>query len=127
MKAMPAESILVVDDNAANLRLAQVVLEEAGYEVRTANDAEDALVALETFTPRLILMDLQLPGVDGLELTRRLKRDPTRAGIIVVALTAHALQGDQEKAMAAGCNGYIQKPIDVVTLPEQIARYVVRL
>ena len=121
---MPGEAILVVDDNAANLRLVEVVLADSGYDVRTAGDAEAALAALETFTPRLVLTDLQLPGVDGLELTRRLKRDPARASIVVVALTAHALGDAQEKARAAGCDGYIAKPIDVVTLPEQVARYL---
>lgn len=121
---MSGESILVVDDNVANLKLAQIVLEDAGYDVRTATDAEEALAALETFSPRLILMDLQLPGVDGLELTRRLKSDPARAGIVVIALSAHALKGEQEKATAAGCDDYIAKPIDVVTLPEQVAHYL---
>lgn len=121
---MAGESILAVDDNPANLRLVQVVLADAGYEVRTASDAEEALAALEAFTPRLILMDLQLPGVDGLELTRRLKNDAARAAIVIVALTAHALKGDEEQALQAGCDGYIAKPIDVVTLPEQVARYL---
>jgi CheY-like chemotaxis protein len=121
---MPGEPILVVDDNVTNLKLARVLLEEEGYSVRTANDAEEALKVLETFTPRLILMDLQLPGIDGLELTRRLKNDPQRGGILIVALTAYAMKGDEEKARAAGCDDYITKPIDVDTLPKIIAHHL---
>jgi len=109
---MAREPILIVDDNAANLKLARVLLSVDGYEVRTAASAEEALTILERFKPRLILMDLQLPGIDGLELTRRLKADPVRREIIVLALTAYAMKGDDEKALAAGCDGYITKPID---------------
>ena len=118
---MPGEPILIVDDNPANLKLARVVLKRAGYEVRTAADAAEALAALEPFHPRLILMDLQMPGMDGLALTRRLKADPSRAGIIVVALTAYAMRGDEEKALAAGCDGYLAKPIDTRTLASVVA------
>ena len=119
---MAGEAMLIVDDNPANLKLARVVLSGAGYEVRTAADAEEALVALETFRPRLILMDIQLPGMDGLELTRRLKADPRSQGIVILALTAYAMKGDEEKAREAGCDGYIVKPIDTRTLPAVIAR-----
>jgi two-component system, cell cycle response regulator DivK len=115
---MSAEPILIVDDNAQNLKLVRVLLLSEGYDVRTAVDAEDALEALESFSPRLILMDLQLPGMDGLELTRRLKADPVRRSIAIVALTAYAMKGDELKALAAGCDGYVAKPIDIVTLPE---------
>ena len=113
--------ILIVDDNVTNLKLARVLLTAEGYAVRTAEHAEAALEILESFTPRMILMDLQLPGIDGLELTRRLKADPVRAGILVVALTAYAMKGDEEKARAAGCDDYITKPIDPITLPARIA------
>lgn len=109
---MAGEPILIVDDNAANLKLARVLLSSDGYEVRTASSAEEAMAVLQRFKPKLILMDLQLPGIDGLELTRRLKADPARRKIIVLALTAYAMKGDDEKALAAGCDGYITKPID---------------
>ena len=109
---MAGEPILIVDDNAANLKLARVLLSSDGYDVRTASSAEEAMSILRGFKPKLILMDLQLPGIDGLELTRRLKADPNRRNIIVLALTAYAMKGDDEKAFAAGCDGYITKPID---------------
>ena len=123
---MAREPILIVDDNPQNLKLAKVILAAEGYEVKTAIDAEDALRILESFTPRLILMDLQLPRMDGLELTRRLKADPARREIIVIALTAYAMKGDDEKAFAAGCDGYISKPIDIDGLPRVVAEYLAR-
>ncbi|MGH7296127.1 MAG: response regulator [Polyangiaceae bacterium] len=121
---MPGEAILIVDDNAANLKLARVLLQQEGYAVRTAVDAEDALKLLATFTPRLILMDIQLPGMDGLELTRRLKADDATKDIVILALTAYAMKGDEEKARAAGCDGYIAKPIDIDSLPTVIAQHL---
>ena len=123
---MALEPILIVDDNPQNLKLAKVILAAEGYEVKTAIDAEEALRILESFTPRLILMDLQLPRMDGLELTRRLKADPARREIIVIALTAYAMKGDDEKAFAAGCDGYISKPIDIDALPRVVAEYLAR-
>src|SRR5437660_890608 len=121
---MAREPILIVDDNAQNLKLAKVILEGEGYEVRTAIDAEDALRILESFTPLLILMDLQLPRMDGLELTRRLKADPACREIVIIALTAYAMKGDDEKAFAAGCDGYISKPIDIDALPRLVAEHL---
>ncbi len=121
---MTPEPILIVDDNAQNLKLARVILAGEGYEVKTAVDAEDALSILESFTPRLILMDLQLPRMDGLELTRRIKADPSRREIIIIALTAYAMKGDEEKALAAGCDGYMSKPIDTDALPRMVARHL---
>lgn len=123
---MAGESILIVDDNPTNLKLARIVLTGAGFEVQTANDAEEALLALDSFKPRLILMDLQLPGMDGLTLTRKLKDDPARRDIIIVALTAYAMKGDDEKAFAAGCDGYITKPIDTDTLPATVTEHLAR-
>lgn len=123
---MANDSILIVDDNEANLKLIRVLLGGVGYEVRAALDAEEALAVLRTFRPRLILMDVQLPGMDGLELTRRLKADRATNGIIVIALTAYAMQGDEEKALAAGCDGYVTKPIDTRTLPATVAEYLRR-
>lgn len=121
---MAGEQILIVDDNPQNLKLARVVLTTEGYDVRTAVDAEDALRVLESFMPRVILMDLQLPGMDGLALTRRLKATAEYRHIIIIALTAYAMKGDEEKALASGCDGYITKPIDVATLPLVVARHI---
>jgi len=121
---MNSRSILIVDDNEFNLKLMEALLETEGYLVKTALDAEEAMLALETFEPQLILMDLQLPGMDGLELTRLLKQDPTRRRISIVALTASAMKGDEEKAIAAGCDGYLTKPIDTRSLPQSIADYM---
>jgi CheY-like chemotaxis protein len=115
------EPILIVDDNPTNLKLARVVLAAEGYEVRVAVDAEEALAMLDGFHPRLVLMDLQLPGMDGLTLTRRLKQAPATCDVVVLALTAYAMKGDEEKAREAGCDGYITKPIDTRTLPVVIA------
>jgi len=120
------EPILIVDDNPANLKLARVVLAGAGYEVRVAADAEEALAALRTFRPRVILLDLQMPGMDGFELARRLKADPAQRGVVLLALTAYAMRGDEERALEAGCDGYVAKPIDTRTLPDLIAGYVAR-
>lgn len=121
---MAGEAILIVDDNAANLKLARVLLTGEGYEARTASDATEALSVLESFRPRLVLMDLQMPGMDGFELTRRLKADPAMKGIVILALTAYAMKGDEEKARAAGCDGYVSKPIDTRALPALIAKFL---
>jgi CheY-like chemotaxis protein len=123
---MAGEPVLVVDDNSANLKLARVVLSLEGYEVRTATSADEALTVLRSFRPRLVLMDIQLPGMDGLELTRRLKADPATRDTVILALTAYAMKGDEEKARAAGCDGYVSKPIDTRTLPEIVARHLQR-
>jgi two-component system, cell cycle response regulator DivK len=114
----------IVDDNPANLKLARVLLASEGYLVRTASDAEEALAVLQEFRPRLILMDIQLPGMDGLALTRRLKKDPALAGVIILALTAYAMKGDEERVRAAGCDGYIPKPIDTRSLPAEVAAFL---
>ena len=123
---MAGEPILIVDDNPQNLKLARVLLQGEGYAVKTAADAEQALLLLDSFSPRLILMDLQLPVMDGLELTGRLKADPSRRDIIVIAFTAYAMKGDEEKARAAGCDDYITKPIDTDTLLEIVGSYLRR-
>ena len=119
---MGKKSILIVDDNVINLKLLRVLLAAEGYEVRTAAAAEQALTVLEELHPDLILMDIQLPGIDGLELTRRLKSDPTTKDIIILGLTAYAMKGDEARVLAAGCDGYIAKPIDTRTLPNVIAQ-----
>ena len=121
---MAGEAILVVDDNPQNLKLIRVLLLGQGFEVRTAVDAEEALQVLATFTPRAILMDVQLPGMDGLELTRILRRDPRWHGLIIVALTAYAMKGDRDRVLAAGCDAYIPKPIDTDALPRVLAELI---
>jgi two-component system cell cycle response regulator len=121
---MPGEPILVVDDNPANAALICFLLETSGYEVRIAADADEAVAVLTGFSPRLIMMDLQLPGMDGLELTRRLKADARTRHIVIVALTAYAMKGDEERARDAGCDGYITKPIDTRSLPGVISRHL---
>jgi CheY-like chemotaxis protein len=123
---MAGEPILIVDDNPTNLKLVAYLMSANGYAVTTALDADAALAAIAHSRPRLILMDLQLPGVDGLALTRQLKSDPNTRDIIVVAVTAYAMKGDQERAVAAGCDDYITKPIDTRTLPDAIARHLRR-
>lgn len=109
---MNEQTILVVDDNAANLKLVCDVLEFEGYAVLRAVDAEAARETIGRAAPDLILMDIGLPGMDGLTLTRMLKADEKTRHIVVVALTAFAMKGDEEKAREAGCDGYITKPID---------------
>ena len=115
------DRILIVDDNPTNLKLVSYLVKAQGYEVATALDAETALVAIRDQPPRLILMDIQLPGIDGLELTRRLKADPATRDIVIVAVTAYAMKGDQDKATEAGCDAYVTKPIDTRLLPQTIA------
>jgi two-component system cell cycle response regulator DivK len=121
---MSDKSILIVDDNPVNLKLIRILLVGEGYDVHTAGDAEEALRVLQNLRPRLILMDIQLPGIDGLELTRQLKANPLTRDIRILGLTAYAMKGDEEKIMAAGCDGYIAKPIDTRTLPGVIGRYL---
>src|ERR1700688_4311330 len=117
---MGSDPVLLVDDNPVNLKLMRAVLAPAGYDIRTAGDGREVDKILAEFRPRLILMDVQLPGADGFELTRRLKSDPATRDIIVVACTAYAMPGDEEKAQASGCSGYITKPVDTRTLPATV-------
>jgi CheY-like chemotaxis protein len=119
---MAGEPILIVDDTPVNLKLTRILLVNEGYKVLTAASAEEALELLRSYRPRLILADIQLPGIDGLEMTRRIKGDERTRDIPVVALTAFAMKGDEQKAIEAGCDGYITKPIDTRTLGERIRR-----
>jgi CheY-like chemotaxis protein len=121
---MAGEPILVIDDNPANLRLLRLLLTAESYTVRTATDGADALAVLREFSPRLILMDLQMPGLNGFDLTRQLKADAATRDIVIVAITAYAMKGDEEKARAAGCDDYVSKPIDTRALPALIARHL---
>jgi two-component system, cell cycle response regulator DivK len=121
---MKERNVLIVDDNPMNMKLVRVLLTGEGYEVRTAADALEALDILKEWRPHLILMDIQLPGIDGLELTRRLKADSATDQIIIIGLTAYAMKGDEERIFAAGCDAYIAKPIDTRTLPHVIATLI---
>jgi len=121
---MANEPLLVVDDSVLSLKIARALLTSAGYEVQTASDAETALHMLETFRPRVILTDIFLPGMDGLELTRRLKSDPLRRDIKILALTGSSMDVDGARAIKAGCDGYIQKPVDPETLATIVASYI---
>jgi CheY-like chemotaxis protein len=116
--------ILVVEDNPSNQLLASSVLERAGYEVELAESSVQALERVAARLPDLILMDVQLPGMDGLSFTKVLKSAPETAGIPIVALTAHAMSGDREEALKAGCVGYIAKPIDTRTFGDQVREFL---
>ena len=118
--------ILVVEDNEANQLLVAAVLERDGYTVRLAASASEARAELEMCRPDLILMDVQLPGQDGLSFTRELKAGAETAAIPVVALTAHAMSGDRATALDSGCDGYISKPIDTHTFAAEVGRYIDR-
>ena len=121
---MSGEPILIVDDTPVNLKLTRILLMNEGYTVQTAASAEEALEMLRSYRPRLILADIQLPGMDGLAMTRLIKQDQATRDIAVVALTAFAMKGDEQKAMDAGCDGYITKPIDTRTLGERIRQLI---
>jgi CheY-like chemotaxis protein len=114
-------TILIVDDNPTNLKLAADVLECEGHTIARACNADEAQEVLKHTQPNLILMDIQMPGMDGLTLTRLLKANPSFQHIPVVALTAFAMKGDEDKAREAGCHSYIIKPIETRKLPAQIA------
>lgn len=119
-------AVLIVDDTPVNLKLVRVLLSRQGFDVRTANTAEEALEMAQSFRPQLVLADIQLPGMDGLEMTRRLKAAPETQNTIVLALTAFAMKGDEQKAFEAGCDGYITKPIDTRTFPDLIRKYLAK-
>jgi two-component system, cell cycle response regulator DivK len=116
--------ILVVEDNERNLKLLRDVLEYAGYDVRVARTAEDGISLAASEPPDLVLMDLQLPGIDGMEALRRLRESPRTADIPVVAVTAQAMKQDRERALEAGFNGYIEKPISVRAFPDQVRSFL---
>jgi CheY-like chemotaxis protein len=120
----PQPLILVVEDNLANQLLTTSVLIRDGFETEVADCAEDALVSIKARRPDLILMDVQLPGMDGLTFAQSLRSVPEAAGVPVVALTSHAMRGDRERAMAAGCVGYLSKPIDTRTLGDEIRAHL---
>ena len=121
---MSTARVLIVDDNLATLELTKFVLDAAGFVVESTSDAINAMFLIATFKPDLILMDIQMPGIDGLELTRRLKAEASMHHIVVVAFTAFAMKGDEAKMRAAGCDGYIAKPIDVASFGATVTAYL---
>jgi CheY-like chemotaxis protein len=121
---MPGEHILIVDDTEMNRKLLQVLLTARGYRVSMAVTAEEALEQLATTTPALLLLDLRLPGMSGLELARKLRTDPAHAELVIIAVTANAMKGDEDDALAAGCNAYITKPIDTRAFPTLVATHL---
>jgi CheY-like chemotaxis protein len=123
-KPPPRTEILVVEDNPANQMLIEAVLQTSGYAISLASSAAEALERIEHRRPDLILMDIELPGQDGLSLTRKLKADPSTASIPVVALTANAMSGDRQRSVEAGCIGYISKPYDTRSLGTEIAAFL---
>jgi two-component system, cell cycle response regulator DivK len=112
--------VLVVDDQPLNLELARLVLEDGGFEVGTAPDGEAARASIATRRPDLVLMDIQMPGVDGLTLTVELKAQPPTCDLVIVAFTAYAVAGDEERFLEAGFDGYLSKPIDVPTFAGRV-------
>jgi two-component system, cell cycle response regulator DivK len=119
-----APTVLLVEDNPANTKLATMLLERAGYRVLHAEYALDGIALAREHMPQLALMDIQLPGMDGLEATRALKADPATRRIPVVALTAFAMKEDERRIRAAGCDGYIAKPIDYKLFLAEVARWL---
>ena len=116
--------ILYVEDDFANRILIRRILTAEGHQVVEAGNAEEALAALAEHHPDLILMDINMPEVDGFTLTKRIKSNPAWQDIPIVALTANVMKGDRERVLQAGCDGYIQKPIDVDALPRQVASFL---
>lgn len=119
---MGGKRILLIEDNAINRRLAQFLLKSQGYEVWEAVSAPEAFESLKEKRPDLILMDIQLPGMDGLTATRQLKADPATRDIPVLIVTSYAMKGDETKAYEAGCSGYVTKPIDKTVFLEAVAK-----
>jgi DNA-binding response OmpR family regulator len=123
---MSSETVLIVDDAPANLKLTRLVLTDAGYDVCIAKDAEEALKMVKDFHPRALLTDLRLPGMDGLELARRLRMDPATEDMVILAVTACALRSDERKAAEAGCDAFIVKPYDTRKLPAIVRQHLSR-
>ena len=121
---MGNETILVIEDNELNMKLVRSLLKMGNYDVIEAIDAEKGMQLARKNHPDLILMDIQLPGIDGLSATKILKADPVLQEIPIVALTSHAMEGDDKKALDVGCNGYIAKPIDTKNFLTTIGQFI---
>jgi CheY-like chemotaxis protein len=122
MRAAPR--VLIIDDNAMNQELSSVLLRRDGIEVANALDAESALTQVASFQPDLVLMDIQLPNTDGLELTRQLRADPAQRDLVIFAFTAYAMKGDEARMLAGGCDGYLSKPVDVPRFAAQVRGFL---
>jgi two-component system cell cycle response regulator DivK len=122
--AKPGKTILLVEDNPHNRKIFSGMLTHHGFRVREAETGDAALASVADEPPDLILMDLSIPGVDGWECTKRLKADPKTEHIPIIALTAHAMRGDEERARAAGCDGYLSKPISPKKVVEEVRAYL---
>jgi len=120
------QKVLIVEDNPLNMRLIEMVLQVNSYTLLKATDGEEALDIATRERPDLVLMDIRLPKVSGLEVARRLKENPAFSHIPIIALTAHAMKGDKEKAIEAGCDSYLSKPIDTRELPKLVADMLLR-
>ncbi len=116
--------VLIVEDNVQNLELVEFLLEEAGHEVISAMDAGGARERVAAVVPDLILMDMSLPGTDGLTLVREFRKDERLLHVPIVALTAHAMRGDRERFLAGGCDGYLSKPIDTSTFVRDVETFL---
>jgi len=116
--------ILYIEDNIDNRTLIRRILTAEGYELKEAGNAGEALATLNLMLPDLILMDINMPEVDGYTLTAQIRAMPGFESVPIVALTANVMRGDRERSLEAGCDGYIQKPIDIDLLPQQIERYL---
>jgi len=116
--------ILVVEDNEDNMRLVSLIFKKHGLEVIEARDGAEGVASAVQEKPDLVIMDIQLPDMDGLEATKRIRASEVDGDIPIIALTSYAMPGDREKALAAGCNGYITKPIDVETFMAEIEKYL---
>ncbi len=121
---MKSQTVLIIEDNELNMKLVRSMLQLAHYEIVEAQNAEGGIELAREHLPNLILMDIQLPGIDGLDATRIIKKDPKLAHIPIVALTSYAMQGDEEKAISAGCTGYIAKPIDTRNFLDILSQYL---
>lgn len=119
-----AHDILVVEDNRQNYELVEFLLTEAGLKVRRARDAEQLYQEMQCKVPSIVLMDIELPGADGLSLLRDLRQDPAFNGLTIIALTAHALPGDRQRFLRQGCDGYLAKPIDVASFVDEVRAYL---
>jgi two-component system cell cycle response regulator DivK len=117
-------TILIIEDNDQNLYLATFILEKHGYKVHAARDGHEGVVRAARVKPDLILLDIQLPGMDGYAVARHLRANPDLAHVPIVAVTSYAMPGDREKALEAGCTGYIEKPIDPETFLQQVEHHI---
>ncbi|MEK7324425.1 MAG: response regulator [Chloroflexota bacterium] len=118
------QRILYIEDNLENRTLAQRILMASGYEVVVAASGAEGLALAARERPTLILVDINMPGIDGYTVTSQLREMPHLARVPIIALTANVMRGDREKTLAAGCDGYIQKPIDIDLFPQQLARFI---